>query len=249
MFEMTLSTIKARNKDISFIINKLRPVVKNINGIMVCEEFDGRVKLAIAAHENKKDYLFSLAIDAVCEAIIRGYKEDYLKKHLKIKFLGRVALATFIKALTMFDKQGDKDIIKKQLTPFSELNIDSFYNFRLWELEKRWKDICLLVSENSSHLLVSGSFQELMKFLISTNEPEIDEVLVHRKNGKIVFEEKDGKELAKFSYKNDDNDKISVLSELISFAPEKIIVFGGEVGDELSELIISLFDGKVTNRK
>ena len=78
MFEITISTAKTKNKDIAFLINKLRPKLKSLKAIMVCEDFDGRENLAIATNENNKDLVVSLVFDAICEVLIRTYKEQVL---------------------------------------------------------------------------------------------------------------------------------------------------------------------------
>ena len=243
---MTISTTKSRAKDISFIIEKLRPHFKAIKGIMVCEEIDGREKLGLAVFEDKKDLALSYIFDAVSEAIIRDYKEEYFTKNLKINSANKLDVATFIKTLVMFDKASDKDIIKSHLKPSDEILIDSLYNFRLWELNNRWQDICSLVTENSGYLLMSGSFLDLMRFLIMTSETEMSEVHVHYGNGNIFAQSAEGKEVFNLKYTEDDDSKINVLSELIGLAPEKIVLYNDINDRELSSYIVSLFDGKVS---
>lgn len=245
MFEMTLSEAKAKSKVITFIIGKLRGVVKNAKGIMVCEEYDQRICLAIAVRKDKKDFLLGVIFDAVCEAIIRFYKEDYLLSHIELKFADQVASAAFVKALTMFDKAGDKEIIRKHLLPCSELNIDSLYHFRLWELESRWADIARLVCDNSPYLSHQATFFELMRFLILTSETEVGEINLFFKGQQVIATGKDGSELFNKSYSSDDKSKISVVSELICLSPEKIVLFCDKFDCELKDFIASLFAGKV----
>ena len=246
MYELTVSTSKAKSSDINFLVNKLRQPLKTLRGIMVCEESDSRVNLAIAVDDNKKDYALGVIFDAVCEVIIRSYKYDFLKKNLQINIASPVTECAFIRALTMFDKQNDKQLIKKHLKPNGQILLDSLYHFRLWELEKRWKDTADIVSQNSSYLLAQGSFMELMRFLIMTNESETGEVHVKTQDNRIFACLKEGKELFTFDYKENDDNNIKVLSELICLAPEKIVLYQDLDGSELSKYIFSLFDGKVS---
>jgi len=246
MFEMTISTAKVKSKDISFIINKLRPAFKSMKGIMVCEEFDNRENLALAVNDDKKDLAISLIFDAVSEAIIRSYKEEFLLQNLKIKLPSKVTTYAFIKALVMFDKSNDKRLIKSKLVPCEEICIDSFYRFRLWDLEKRWQEVATLVTENSGYLLASGSFTQLMKFLILTNEAEFGELHLLSEEGQIRAQGTDSKEVFVVDYKNDDNSKINVISEIISLAPKKIVLHSKGVDLDLVNYITSLFEGKVS---
>lgn len=246
MFELTVSTCKAKSSDINFIVSRLRQPLKSMRGIMVCEESEGRVNLAIAVDKTKKDYALGIIFDAVSEAIIRSYKYDFFMKNICLTSSNIIAQNAFIRALTMFDKQSDKELIKKHLRPTGQINIDSLYHFKLWELDKRWSDTAEIVSQNSSYLLSQGSFVELMKFLIMTNEIETGEIHVKTEDNRIFACLKEGKELFTFDYKDNEDSLVKVISELICLAPEKIVLYQDLDGTELAKYIFSLFDGKVS---
>ena len=246
MFEITISTAIKKSKDISFIINRLRPKIKSIKAIMVCEDFDGRINLAFATHESNKDLLVSLIFDVVCEAVIRSYKEEVFNEHINIKNLDEVTLRTFIKALTMFDKASDKDLIKSKLSLSNTINLDSFYLFKLWELKKRWVNIAELITENSGYLIGSGTFNDLMKFLITTNEIEFGELYLNIENGKIFAKSKDGAEIFNISYESDNNCKIRLVSEIISLSPQKIVLNKEFIGLEIAEYLTFLYEEKIS---
>lgn len=246
MFELTISTCKAKSSDINFIVGKLRQPLKSLRGIMICEESDGRINLAIAVDKTKKDYALGIIFDAVSEAIIRSYKYDFFMRNIRLNSTSVALENAFIRALTMFDKQSDKTLIKKHLKPNSQIHLDSLYHFRLWELEKRWRDTAEIISQNSSYLLAQGSFIELMKFLIMTNDVETGEVHIKKEDNRIFACLKEGKELFAFDYKENEDSLVKVISELICLAPEKIVLYQDLDGSELSKYIFSLFDGKVS---
>ena len=246
MFELTISTSKQKVKDINFIISKLRPCLKQIKGILVCEEIDGRVKLALAVHESKKDMFLGAIFDIIAEAIVISYKEEYLQNNISMKNLNEVTNAVFIKALVMFDKDNEKDIVKNKLTASGEIVIDSFYLFRLWDLEKKWSDLCRVIKDNSSYLQIEGTLFEMLRFLIMSNNILFGELHLHKGEKTIYAHGKDGKEVFSVSYREKDNgSKIGVISELLSLSPEKIIIHNDIVDNELSSYIESLFDGRV----
>ena len=246
MFEITISSSKYKNKEISFIINKIRPKLKQIKAIMVREEFDGRENLAIATNEQNKDFLLSLIFDLVSEVIIRFYKENVLLDELRNKIQDKVMLHSFVKALTMFDKSSDKDFIKSKLTLSKTINIDSLYYFKLWDLTKRWKNIAVVISDNSSDLMLSGVFSDLIQFLISSNEIEFGDVYLSLKNKNVVAKSKDGTELFQFEYNNEENVKIKIVSELISLAPTKIVITKDFAELEVAKYLELLYDGRIS---
>ena len=246
MFELTISTCKAKYKDIDFIFSILKNKIKSVKGIIVCEEVDGRTKLAVAVPDSQKDYAISLAFDAISEAIIKSYKYDFLKRNISLQTGNKIAESALISALSVYDKQSDKEFIKRELKPTGEILIDSFYNFRLWELEKRWKNIADLMSENASYLNLSGSFSDLMKFLVLSNECGEKEVHVRKGEGNIFCLAESGKELFNMIYDtSDDNLIINILSELISLSPEKIIIHKELENTAIAGEILNVFDKRV----
>ena len=246
MFELTISTIKQRSKDINYIISKIRPVIKQLKGVLVSEEYDGRVRLALAVHENKKDIVLGYVFDYIADIVILSYKEEYLRSNIKLKTSSEVTKASFVKALVMFDKANEKEIVKKSLKPCNELVIDSLYMFRLWELEKKWKDLCRLVVDNSVYLQIDSTLIEMMRFIIMSNDIEFGELHLHKGEGTIYAHGKDGREVFNVLYKEkDDFSKINVINELLTLSPEKIIVHNDIVDYDLSSYIVSLFDEKV----
>ena len=249
MFEITLSTCKNREYDIEFIMAKIRPEIKSLRGILTFAEVDGRQKLALAVPENKKDYFIAILFNTLCEAIIKSYKFEYFMKNIKLHLNNKITEVAFLKALTMFDKNSDKEIIKKYIPLSGEVLIDSLYNFRLWELEKRWDEVIKLVEDNKGYLLLSGSFVDLMKFLILSIEPEIDEVHLYKGDGNIYCLNKNQKELFNCMYaENNEEFKITIISELITLAPEKIILHFGAECEELRLYIKNLFELKVEEK-
>lgn len=246
MFEITLSSARNKYKHISFLIDKIRPKLKTINAVMVCEDFDGRENLAIASKNNDKDLILSFVFDAVSEAIIRTYKEEILFENLKNKIQDNVLLITFIKALTMYDKTSDKEFILSKLTPSKTINIDSLYFFKLRELTNRWVNIADLLSENSSFLMMSGTFNDLIKFLISSNDVEFGDVILNIEKGNIVGKSIDGTKVFCLEYNNDDSSKIKLVSELIFLAPNKIILSKDFNGLDITKYLEFIYDGKIS---
>lgn len=246
MFEITVSTSKSRNKDIDFIRSFLKNKIKSQKGLMASEEIDGRTKLAIAVSNEKKDFVLSLLFDAIAEVIVRNYKYEFFKKNITLQTSNVVLESVFIKALSVYDKESDKDFIKKQLKPSDEILIDSFCQFRLWELEKRWRNIADLMTENATYMSVNSSLSDLMRFLVASCDCGVGEVHIRESDSIIFCEDLSKKELFNMIY--DDSDvsaKINIINELISILPEKIIVHKELDGCALANEIVNVFGEKV----
>ncbi len=249
MYEITVSTCKNRVNDIEFLMAKIRPEIKSLKGILTYAEIDSRPKLAFAVPDDKKDYFLSLLFDGISDVIIKSYKYEYFATHLNLHLNNKVTEIAFLKALAVFDKATDKQIIKKYIPLSGDILIDSLYNFRLWELEKRWDEVIKLVEENKGYLLLSGSFLDLMKFLLLSIEPEIDELHLFKGEACIYCQNKQGKELFNCAYLGEEEGKIiTIISEIITLAPAKIILHFKEDCKELKNYIKNLFELKVEEK-
>lgn len=246
MFELTISTSKTKEKDIDFIFSMLKNKIRSVKGIVVSEEVDGRVKLSLAVPQSQKEFAVSLTFDAIAESIVQSYKHEFLKRNLNFQTGNKMVESALIKALSVYDKKSDKDFIKSKLVLSSEILIDSFFRFRLWELEKRWKNIAELVRENMSFLCMNGSLVELMRFLVMSNECEIGELHIHVSDGIVHCHDLSGEELFNMVYDPlDETSKINILTELISLSPEKIVIHQEDADCDIASEIVNVFERKV----
>ena len=213
----------------------------------IYEVLDNRLVISLAVPEKEKDFYKAFVLELVSEIMVMDYKHEYVKNHLKSYTANQALWTGFLWALTIFDKQTDKDLIKKNLSFTNELLIDSSYHFKMWEVERRWKEITELVEDNLSGLLTRDSFVDLMKFLILASDMEADCVFIKncKNEPKIMINDtKNAINLCFFDEKVDNDTRI--LSELICLSPREIVIENdANIGQEIVGYISSIFDGKV----
>ena len=247
MWEFTLIYNKEKACYIDFIYSKLESQVKFVNGIIIKQNFAGRARISIAVPKKQKDYFVLLLLELVSEVITQDFKYEFLDNNLGLTISNQLTKVAFVKALTVFDKQTDKDLIKKQLIFETELNIDSFYYFKLDELRKRWQEICLLVRDNIGTLQATDSLGDLLKFLIKTSEINFDEVHVYKKNQNYVITDKLNQPINIISSINHGHNQECTLEDLIALSPAKIILHDEKNTNEpFFDYIFNLFDDKVS---
>ena len=71
----------------------------------------------------------------------------------------------FLKALVVFDSETDKAIIYERLKFDSNLVVNSFINFKLYFLKRKWKELIDLANDNYIYLLLSNDTDMLEKEL------------------------------------------------------------------------------------
>lgn len=242
MFELSVSTTVDKQNYISELYKRLFYEVKRDSGIVIKQNYRGRSYFAIAIKDDKKEYYKSKILDYIIFMIIDDYKFNYYKENLHTDNSGIVTQA-FLKAISIFDADIDKEFIKNQIELSFEVLVDSLFFFKLQLLKNRWKKTAEIINQNQV-LTSTSSMVEVMKYLsaISNNQVASTEIFLGKKQMKIknyTFSK---------CFKRDNLGKSSFLTELIRLNPLKInlkIQRGSDENDELYALLNKIFDDKI----
>lgn len=171
MFELTLSTTVDKQSYIQELFKKIEEDVKNDSGILTKHISGGRIYLAIAVKKEKKEYYKSRILDLIFFVIIDDYKYNYFKEHLVV-LEENLVYKSFLKAISIFDAEIDKEIIKSQLDLSQEVLIDSFYYFKLQSLQERWARTSVIINQNNV-LSSKNSMIEILKYLTAVSDNQL----------------------------------------------------------------------------
>lgn len=241
MFEFTLCGNKTTIMD--NIYKKLKPQIDGFNGIII-KQIKKQISICLAVDCKFEKIVRQKILDIVSDEIILEYKFDILQQRIKIPIGNNVSLNAFIKALVVFDRQTDKDVIKQNLVLQNKLNLDSFYYFRLSSLRARWYDIADIVNENIPLMLQNNSICELTKCFVDETAKEVEELHLIIQNKKIQIEI-DNK-LSDLEFDISTEYLESLLTEIISISPQKIIIYGNmDKMPELKTALENFFDGSI----
>ncbi len=146
----------------------------------------------------------------ICEEIIREIIIDYIETIYKVKFLKKLiknplndslAFNAYVKVLAVFDKSTDTNALKDIILFNQTFFIDSFLEFRLAPLKTHWKNLANLSSDNIT-LFNSGTFVDIIRFLINTMDNDVYKV-------KVVCED----EIYKVYNIKNKNDRVKKIAE------------------------------------
>lgn len=145
-----------------------------------------------------------------CEEIIKEIIIDYIESVYKVNFLKSkiknplnetLAFNAYIKVLAVFDKATDENALRDIIMFNQTFFIDSFLEFRLAPLKAHWLNLANLSSDNIT-LFNSGTFVDIIRFLINTMENDVYKV-------KVVC---DNETFKVYNIKNK-NDKVRKIAE------------------------------------
>lgn len=214
--------------------NVLNNLLKNYKGVIT--KHNNNILFAYTQNKVK-----SIIKTEIVKYIILNYKVKYFEFKLKNIELDEIKKNALIKVLSMFDNKFDTLFVTTELEINKELVLESFIRFSLKDLLNKWDEIVSLILNNSFYLFCSGTYNELLKFLVNTIDTKWTEVNIIIKNDEIVVFDKNFKHCL---IKNSDN--IIVLTELIGFSPNIINIYCNNVIDcPVFTPILDIFQEKV----
>ncbi len=217
MWEFCLSTSKVNVA--RFIYQKLKAQAEEFKIVLTCYEQFDNFFVVLACPETEKTRMCVILEQNIIKVICDFYKEDYLDSNIHLPIHEKMGIMAFKKALVNFDKETDFYIISRNLELKNNLNIDSFYYFKLKALREKWTELVTLANDNSDYLIGDDAFFDLLKFLIDNLEVCEDEI--------SVFEKEDKYSIKTREKINDlrDLSKENLISVLIELSPKKINLY------------------------
>lgn len=242
MWEYSLN-IKNENRALAgFVYSSMSKFVGNNRGVVTRNEENGYIKILIAVKsyfvEQTKSSVASLIVDAVCY----NFKELFLDKFLNLSGLDEMGRGAFKKALLNFDKETDRFMVKRALFLEGEMYLESFFDFRLKNLQNKWQELVDLSNENREFLLTSESFIDLLKFLVDNLDICEDEISIFKENGEYKIYAKGHSE--PISPLNEEN----IVSSVIDLSPQRINLYFKERSKAIS-LLEKIFEERITINK
>jgi len=232
------------NKDIlSFLYNTLKSEMLSVGGVCVLVDRIGQTNLALACDEKNYKKIENVVKKALCDAICEKMKYKFLQNNINILVDNNELFLAFIKVYTYFDIELEKQLTIRLLDLSKNMVLESFLNFKLPFLKTKWKEMCHITNMNSGVFLRSGTFLELLKFLIVNLECKTQNLIIDFSEDCKIFEEKkDNKNIIKSL---NCGDVIEILTSIIELSPQKIKIITKEKNSEIICLICDLFCDRV----
>ncbi len=194
-----------------------------------------RYQVAIASESDSKLKILEIISDSVIETLGYFYKYEYLSMNLKLP-LDPVNYNILLHALTQFDRSSDEAILKNCVQISNGMALDGVYRFRIGLLKERWREIVNLTRENAIYLTDSETFYELIKFLFSSIEARVENVVLSKNNDLFVISDESCRKNLFTS-----SDINEIVYTLVDLAPLSIAVNKSFENEKTVELITKLF--------
>jgi len=222
---------------------KFEKEINNFKNIFIKNNEDNIVITFQIIQKNKLDALNNIKV-WLADCVVVYYKFKYLKENLIVPKLNAVSNDAVCKALAIYDKITDVEYALDSLEFQNELNVNSYYIFKLGELRIRWEEICKLFYYNLPELVASDAFLELLKYLLSITEPTIKSVYISCCENEIYIKDEDGFILVE-PVKLYQDYVTKIILSVISLAPKNIYIKEGNKLKDVGKSLVQLFNNKV----
>lgn len=225
---------------------KIKEKVKELSGVetLIVGNFD--INILIAVPDCNGEVFKEYITDILVKIYTTNYKLDYLLKNFNFEVTSDLNMKAFIKTLLVFDIETDKKIVKQKLYNVNTIVLDSFFNFRLVILKKRWEDLINLANDNVMYLMSKDTFVELIKFLVSNIEFRSDYVFVKQNGDQFNLYDENGLNINDEFDESDVSNEVFLITSLIGLNPKRIrIDTTYSLKDNALSLLYELFNNRV----
>ncbi|MBQ8468836.1 MAG: hypothetical protein IJ542_03695 [Clostridia bacterium] len=223
MFELTISTTKSQ-EIADKLFDKIYTQTKCVCDLIVKHTVSKKYCVCLAFSVKHYQFVSAIILDAIADIIAHDYKFEYLSQSIYQFTENHSSFLKLINALVNFDNFSDKELVKNSILCSNYISIDSYYNFRMQNLKKRWKDIATIVNDNIEYMLLNNSLEDIIGYFNDAKSAGEVEVFCERNGIKISIN--GVSDDLYFYYSNDCYDLVA--NELISLEPTKLIFHGGD---------------------
>ena len=223
---------------------KFKEKLNNFKPKIISQILKQKEKNLLIVAYNEKDWTLikNLFYEFSANAIIGYYKKHFLKDYLKKQFNIGYKEKLFLECLKKYDIEYEKTLIYNFLDFSEDIDLKSYTYFKMNFLINKWKEMCLITSENVDLIKDYEIFKSLICFLFGKNPENKQSLKVNfLKNGVVAVKDKRIKYM-KFK---------DFLLYLININPEKIAIKNEiHTGNKLyKNIFYDLFDKKIINKQ
>ena len=242
MFELTLSTTIDKQVYLSKLYSKLSSEIRQDAGVVTKQNHNGRAYLVFAVDESKKEYYKTKILEHIVYMIIDDYKYEFFKENLIANDDSEIYSA-FLKSVTTFDQECDRDFVMKQIQFEGEILIDSLFYFKLSSIRERWQKTIDIINQNNI-TLKTQSMNDVLKYLLAVSDGEVvsAEIVISPKMLSI------SNSLQNKKFKTNFYGKSNFFAEIVKLNPSKINLKSYNLNSSVEDVkkqLISIFGEKI----
>lgn len=242
MYETVVSVPSDSAYILDYVSSGMQGIVAEADGISSQMQAEGRCFYSLACADTFRFQLKRRLSELACDALALAYKNKFIRQLLNVdgsSFYCNV----LVNVICLFDCSQDKKTIGAMLDMDKPLFLDGYYNFRMGELKKRWRELSALVGDNRYILEDNSLIIEFLQYLLGSVSCKADKLSICFEGNGYYLCDSANKVIASSPCfaKNSTSEENAVVNA-ICFKPKLLKVYYENTPSELfCELVRELF--------
>lgn len=213
----------------------LKRVFKKHRGVVLHLKDENKILFACCGDEKFFISIYRYIYNYISNIIYTYYKRKILSELDNSLFNNEIFELIIKETLFRFDEDYDKNIIRQVLTLEESLNIEGFFNFKLYSLKEKWKQLADLIKNNAGILNSYIINLDLTRYLLNELENNIDKVCLFSEGNKYFLKTVQGENISfkKINFSKKQTFK-EILKSLVTLSPKNIILCSDIKKEELN---------------
>ena len=225
MFEFSIVLSEKNSVSAKKLFRDIKETASAFGAIVTSFSEGDKINILVASEDIEKARVSFFICDAIAEVITTHFKKQFIDAHLHLPIRNKLNLDALKKALVAFDRETDRYIVSHNLRLDKSIYIESFYEFKLKQLQLKWKELIILANENAGYLLCNDTFIDLLKFLIDNIEISSDIVNVVKEEQRFKICDENFNEIEVEERKECEDNEAFLITSLITLSPKRIVVY------------------------
>lgn len=223
VWEFCLYFEKDQYDYILVLYKHLKRVLKKHRAVVLLE--DNKLMLACNISEKVFVSMYRYIYNYITNIIYTYYKRKFLEKLNGNLFNNEIFEIIIKETLFHFDKEFDKNLIKKVLVLEEGLSLEGFFNFKLIPLKEKWTELTDLIKNNAEVLSSYVINLDLTRYLLKELDNNIDKVCLFSEGNKYFLKSVQGENITykKINFSKKQTFK-EILKSLVMLSPKNIIL-------------------------
>lgn len=225
MYEQTVNIEKANTHLLNYVKYQMEPTLLQIDGISTELDDGYRSYYTLACSDTYRFQVSRAVASAVCDALSLGYKNVYLRRLLDVdgdNFYQNVLVNT----ICIFDSEYDKQFVSRIINEGVTVCLDGYYNFKMTEVKRKWRDVSKLVTDNYFILSDNELITEFLQYLLESMSVKEKNLSVSLEEESFTIYGKDNKVLPKLkSIAKSVTVEEEAMLNMICLKPSKLSVY------------------------
>lgn len=227
MWSNVISIDKELDREVGFILDKLKEL-KDLS--FALEESKDRIFIYLACTCESQDRVEEEVLNILETVFLSFMKLRFFMDRLTLPLFNH-AVCSLICSMVHFDREFERNILRKAINDTIDYNVDGLMNFRLRSLTDNWQELCVVAARLMEGCAEENEFYDIATFITGTEGGRCQ--LSLSKSSLYNLTSRLRVEVVNLF----DENELNLLSAIIKERPSEIVIEGAELSPPMNNTL------------